>query len=227
MDGKAVNIGVIKKVAYGLQELRQEMVFVGGATLSLYADDPAADAVRPTSDIDLSVSLAGYGAWNRLQERLQELKFHPDPQSSVICRFSYKGITIDVMPDDPKILGFSNPWYQPGLEQSIQTALPGGELRIRILPVAYFLATKFSAYHNRGGDPRSSHDFEDIVYVTDNRVRLVDEIANSPNEVREYLKQEYGEIWKNRYREEILGCHLGDHDRLPLLEDKIERILLL
>lgn len=111
MDGNQVNKEVILKVAQGLQELRQEMVFVGGATLSLYADDPAADAVRPTSDIDLSVSLAGYGAWNKLQERLQELRFYPDPTSPVICRFTYEGITIDVMPDDPQILGFSNPWY--------------------------------------------------------------------------------------------------------------------
>ncbi|MBC5994026.1 hypothetical protein [Pontibacter cellulosilyticus] len=51
------------------KELREEMVFVGGATLILYADDPAADAVCLTSDIDLSVSLAGYGIWNRHQER--------------------------------------------------------------------------------------------------------------------------------------------------------------
>ena len=114
MDGKAINIEVIRKVAVGLQELRQRMVFVGGATLSLYADDPTADAVRPTSDIDLSVSLAGYGEWSVLQERLQELKFYPDPESKVICRFTYAGITIDVMPDDPNILGFTNPWYQPG-----------------------------------------------------------------------------------------------------------------
>ncbi len=46
MDGNQVNREVIIKVAKGQQELRQEMVFVGGATLSLYAVDPAVDAVR-------------------------------------------------------------------------------------------------------------------------------------------------------------------------------------
>jgi hypothetical protein len=226
MNNKVINIEIIKKVALGLQELRQEMVFVGGATLSLYADDPAADAVRPTSDIDLSVSVLGYGAWDRLQQRLQELRFYPDPQSKVICRFSYEGITIDIMPDDPNILGFTNPWYQPGLEKSILVALTE-TLSIRILPVAYFLATKFSAYHSRSSDPRSSHDFEDIVYVTDNRLKLVDEIATSSSEVIVYLQKEYKEIWTNRYREEILGCHLMDYDRLSLVEEKIEQILRL
>lgn len=226
MDGKAINIEVIRKVAVGLQELRQRMVFVGGATLSLYADDPAADAVRPTSDIDLSVSLAGYGEWSVLQERLQELKFYPDPESKVICRFTYAGITIDVMPDDPNILGFTNPWYQPGLEESIEVLLTD-DVKINILPVAYFLATKFSAYHSRGGDPRSSHDFEDIVYVTDNRLKLVEEIASAPDEVRAYLQDEYRQILGSRYSEEILGCHLSEADRLPLLEEKIEQVLRL
>lgn len=226
MDGNAINLEVIGKVAVGLQELRQSMVFVGGATLSLYADDPAADAVRPTSDIDLSVSLAGYGAWSVLQERLQALRFYPDPASKVICRFTYEGITIDVMPDDPKILGFSNPWYRSELEALVEVSLQG-EVKINILPVSYFLATKFAAFHSRGSDPRSSHDFEDIVYVTDNRLRLVEEIAGAPDKVRAYLQEEYRQLWNNPYREEVLGCHLSEPDRLPLLEEKIGQIIQL
>lgn len=192
----------------------------------MYADDPAADDVRPTSDIDLSVSLAGYGEWSVLQERLQELRFYPDPASKVICRFTYEGITIDVMPDDADILGFSNPWYRPRLEESVEVLLTD-DVKIHILPVSYFLATKFAAFHSWGGDPRSSHDFEDIVYVTDNRLKLVEEIAGAPDEVRAYLQEEYKQIRGSRYREEILGCHLSEPDRLPLLEEKIEQILQL
>lgn len=226
MDGNQVNREVIIKVAEGLQELRREMVFVGGATLSLYADDPAADAVRPTSDVDLSVSLAGYGAWSRLQERLQELRFYPDPTSPVICRFTFEGITIDVMPDDPQILGFSNPWYQPGLGQSNSIALTPN-LRIRILPVAYFLATKFSAFHSRGGNSLTSHDFEDVIYITDNRLHLIAEISDAPIEVRKYLQQEYRQILDSRYRDETLSAHLGEPSRLQLLLEKMEQIVRL
>ncbi|WP_139307938.1 hypothetical protein [Pontibacter flavimaris] len=133
------------------------------------------------------MSLAGYGAWHKLQERLQELGFYPDPTSPVICRFTFEGITIDVMPDDAQILGFSNPWYKPGLDQSSFIALKPN-LKIRILPVAYFLATKFSAYHSRGGDPRTSHDFEDIIYTTDNRLHLIED---------ESLKAKKLEIYKS------------------------------
>lgn len=226
MEGQAINIAIVKKVALGLKELKEEMVFVGGATLSIYANDPAADPVRPTSDIDLSISLAGYRAWNKLQERLQELGFYPDMESKVICRFTFQGITIDVMPDDSNILGFTNPWYQPGLDKALLIQLDT-DLEIRVLPVAYFLATKFHAYHSRGGDSRMSHDFEDIIYITDNRLDLIKEIATSPDDVRKYLQDEYGLIWNNSYREEILSCHLVEKNRLLMLEEKIEAITLL
>ena len=53
----AVNIQAVGFVAEGLQELRERMVFVGGAVISLYADDPGADLPRPTSDIDLVIEL--------------------------------------------------------------------------------------------------------------------------------------------------------------------------
>lgn len=65
------------------------------------------------------------------------------------------------------------------------------------------------------------------MYVTDHRLHLVEEIATAPQEVREYLKQEYLEIWTNRYREEIISCHLMDDDRLPLLECKLKQIIKL
>lgn len=36
------------------------MVFIGGAVVSLYTDDSAADEIRPTSDIDMTINLANY-----------------------------------------------------------------------------------------------------------------------------------------------------------------------
>ena len=130
------------------------------------------------------------------------------------------------MPDDPKILGFSNPWYQPGLDHSNLIALTP-DLEVRILPVAYFLATKFAAYHSRGGNPLTSHDFEDVIYITDNRLHLIEEIADAPEEVRVYLQQEYRQILDSRYRDEILSAHLSEPDRLQLLLEKMEQVVKL
>ena len=56
----AVNIQAVQLVADGLKELRDQVVFVGGSVVSLYANDPGADVPRPTSDIDLVVVVSSY-----------------------------------------------------------------------------------------------------------------------------------------------------------------------
>ncbi|MBN8650500.1 MAG: hypothetical protein J0L67_03685 [Cytophagales bacterium] len=56
MENKVINIGVVRKIAIALKDLRSKVAFVGGAVISLYTDDPAADELRPTKDIDLSIT---------------------------------------------------------------------------------------------------------------------------------------------------------------------------
>jgi len=62
----AVNIQAVELVAAGLMELRDQVVFVGGSVISLYANDPGADTPRPTSDIDLVIVVSSYSEYNRL-----------------------------------------------------------------------------------------------------------------------------------------------------------------
>ncbi|MCC6425164.1 MAG: nucleotidyl transferase AbiEii/AbiGii toxin family protein, partial [Phycisphaerales bacterium] len=166
-----INLETIELVAEGLRELREKMVFVGGAVLGLYADELSADPVRMTKDIDLTIELANLGHWAALQERLAELGFFPSPEEQVICRYQYKGIQVDIMPASDSHFGPSNVWYLPGFQYTIPFVLRNG-LSIRLLSMPYFLSTKFTALHSRGGDPRSSHDFEDIIFLTDNSSNL-------------------------------------------------------
>ena len=70
MENKSINLDIVKKIAVALKHLRPKVAFVGGGMISLYADDRAADEVRPTTDIDLSLTLESYGAWAKLQEGL-------------------------------------------------------------------------------------------------------------------------------------------------------------
>lgn len=70
-----------------------------------------------------------------------------------------------------------------------------------------FIASKFAAHKERGGkDPRTSHDFEDIVYVIDNRSDITEQINKAPNDVKPYLKEQLGLILNdNVLQETILG----------------------
>lgn len=57
ISNKHVHIKRIKEVAVRLDYLLKDVVFVGGSVVALYADDPAAEEVRPTEDVDIVVGI--------------------------------------------------------------------------------------------------------------------------------------------------------------------------
>lgn len=79
MKNKIINLHTVAKVAKALKDLKNEMIFVGGAVISLYTDDMAAEEIRPTYDVDLAIQLLNYGEWVILQEKLNDLGFYPNP----------------------------------------------------------------------------------------------------------------------------------------------------
>lgn len=201
---------MIKLIAQGLgNEFLNNVVFVGGSVIGLYATSTAAPEVRYTEDIDCIINLAARTDFNELEEQLRKNKFQNDiRENAPICRWIYSGITVDIMPVDSKILGFTNPWYKPGLKNTVSYKI-SDELNIKILSAPYFLATKLEAHNSRGGnDLRFSHDFEDIVYLLDNRKELSEEIINSDNKIKEYLKQEFTKLLNNPYLDEGVECAL-------------------
>ncbi len=116
-------------VAEHLGDLRDEVVFVGGATVGLLTTDPAASAARATKDVDVIVSVASWGEYAPLQERLRKKGFSEDTsEGAPLCRWLVAGITVDIMPTTDDILGFSNRWYAPAMETAqrvqISDAIP-------------------------------------------------------------------------------------------------------
>lgn len=222
----AVNIRAVQLVAEGLRELRHEVVFVGGAVISLYADDPGADTPRPTSDIDLVIEVAGYAAYARLEERLAELGFHHAPEDVINCRYRFHGVVVDIMPTDVPALMPANRWYVPGMRHAAHLPLPDGTT-IALLTVPYFLGTKFEAHKGRGGDMRTSKDFEDIVFILDSRLHLEQEIAAAAEEIRSYLQREAQALLEHPSTREAIEGHLSPHissERAILLMERLERI---
>lgn len=189
---------MLQTVANGLGELKDEMVFVGGAVAELYADNPAASEIRPTIDVDCVIEISSRLQFARLEENLRARGFTNDTSKGApICRWIYKDIKVDVMPTDSSILGFSNRWYEEGIEIKIQKTLPDGT-EVFIFPPEYYLAAKFEAHKGRGGnDLRQSHDFEDIIYILDNCPDILDNIKASNPGVKIYLKKECQNLLEN------------------------------
>ena len=156
MSSSSVNLQMVAKVAHALTPLQEPIVFVGGAIIAIYQDDPA--PARATDDVDCIVQVATRSEFAGMEQKLRNLGFKHVTDSKVICRWKLEGTIVDVMPTEPKILGFSNSWYHPGFEARIARKLPDGTV-VLVMPLAYFLASKFEALHNRGSsDWRISHE---------------------------------------------------------------------
>jgi hypothetical protein len=192
------NITMLQLVAKGLGDLRNHMVFVGGSVAELYANDPSASEIRPTLDVDCVIELSSRIQHSRLEENLRAKGFTNDTSKGApICRWIYKGIRVDVMPTDEKILGFSNKWYIEGIENKISKILPD-KIDVFIFTTEYYIATKFEAHKGRGGnDLRQSHDFEDIIYILDNCPDILDNIGKANSTVKSYLINECQNLLKN------------------------------
>jgi predicted nucleotidyltransferase len=226
LHNKTINIGVVAEVAEGLQQYREQVVFVGGAVISLYTDDPAADEIRPTKDIDFTVNIVDVGEFHKTIEELGKLGFQPDPFGNSICSYTYKNYPVDIIPAEDNAFGSTNRWYKIGFEDLWKVNVKDQE--IYILSAPCFLATKFEAFNNRGNDYRTSHDIEDIIYIIDNRTTIVDEIAKCDKKILEFIKYEFKKIIDKGLLEELLVTHIHPliiDERIHIVKEKISSIM--
>lgn len=226
LKNQIINLKVIEKVALALEELNQEMMYVGGAVVSLYVTDEGAELPRPTKDIDISVQISTYAEMEELREKLASKKIYPAPTETVIYRYTYEDVLIDFIPYQQTPLGPTNSWLKPGFEKAYPVEV--GSMEIDILPVSLFLATKWEAFKNRGNDPRMSHDFEDIIYVINNNINLIEDVKNAEDDVKSFLKNMCKTILSHSSRDEIIECHINPFTseiRKEIVISKLEKIL--
>jgi len=221
-----INLKAVEKVALALGEINKDVIYVGGAVVSLYATEDGAEQPRPTKDIDISVQISTYVQMERLRETLASKKIYPAPTEGVLYRYTYEGILIDFIPYEETLLGPTNSWLKPGFEKAYPVKI--GDCEIRILPVPLFLATKWEAYKSRGNDPRTSHDFEDIIYLINNNLNLVEDIKQAQKDVQGFLKEMSNEILNHTSTNEIIECHINPYtalERREIVIDKLNEIL--
>lgn len=201
-----INILRLKVISSALAAIGEKVVFVGGATISLYPDRTTFE-VRFTDDVDVIIELVSYSHRIELEERLREIGFAHDTESGIVCRYKIAGIIVDIMPTNEPSIGFLNSWYSEGFKESIEYEIENG-IMIKILSAPYFIATKFEAFKGRGqNDGRTNHDFEDIIFVLENRSSVWDEISASKEDLKSYLRLEFLKLLSNPNHFEWIDCH--------------------
>jgi len=206
----STNITRIRAVSNALGKLRDQVVFVGGATISLYADRIATE-VRSTDDVDILLEIATRAKFVQIEEQLREMGFKNDTTAKFVGRYLLKGFVVDVMPLDEEILGFSNRWYKEGYRTAIEYSIDD-QHPIKIFTAPYFVAAKLEAFNSRGrGDGRTSTDFEDIVFVLENRRAIWDEMKTADETVRSFLTIQFQTLRANRNIREWIDGHSGSY----------------
>ncbi len=116
------------------------------------------------------------------------------------------------MATDPGVLGFGNKWYAEGFNNAVEYKIDQ-QNTINVFSAPYFIASKLEAFkspsrHDNNNGITSS-DFEDIVFVLENRPSIWKEFEESPQTVHEYLKSEFSRLMMNSRFEEWIDAHAG------------------
>ena len=225
----AANLAMVRRVAERLGELRDQVVFLGGAATALLITDSAAPDVRATIDVDLIVEIASRGDYYRFAEALSSHGFAEHlGEDAPVCRWRVDGITVDVMPTSAEILGFSNRWYSRAM-QTATAMMIADSLTIRVVTAPYFIATKLDAFWSRGkGDFMASHDLEDIIALLDGRQEIAEEVPLADSEVRRFLSGTFEKFLSDSRFLEALPGHLlldqASQQRITVLKGRMRRI---
>lgn len=206
-----------------------ELVFVGGTVTGLLITDDAAGDPRPTTDVDAIAEITSYAQYSAFGDRLKALGFSEDlREGAPVCRWVQERTTLDVIPLDEKIVGFSNRWYRAAMDTAGRMKL-ASDLEIRVISAPYFVATKLDAFAGRGkGDLLGSADLEDIVAVVDGRTEIVSEVEQQPNLLRAFIRAEFASLLGVGLLDALPGYLLPDEvsqARVGVVLERIGRLI--
>lgn len=206
-------------------DLREQIVFIGGAVLPLLETDRTVlRSPRPTKDVDGVTGTTSYSKMFDLEEALRARGFRnvSEPPTHIGRWKTPSEAIFDLVSAGSHTGG-------TGAERD-QYAV-GSALTLDIPPVVRhangvgFLVLKLDAYRDRGRkDPRGSKDLSDIVALLATRPSLVAEVRAEPEHVRRWISDDVGDLLMN---DSAIESHVIAHvsDRDPLVDNVAERVL--
>jgi|SRR5208283_1186182 len=225
------NLGALRYVADQLDKLELNYAFIGGSVVNLLLDDPEFSPARPTDDVDVIIQVLTTERYSSVEARIRALGFdHDIRQGAPLCRWVLGVVTVDIMPTDGEHLGLNTTWFKEALATS--TVKEFERIQINLVSPVAFLTTKYVAFLDRGdGDYYASQDLEDFIAVIDGRSAIVDEVNNSPMELRNFVAGAVRELLSASEFDESVSGHIPPDQasqlRLPELRRKLRDIAAL
>jgi hypothetical protein len=126
------------------------------------------------------------------------------------CLFYLGEIEVDVMPPHVPELGCPSRMLEIGFEFP-EPHLIDAELEIFTLSAPALLAAKLEAFFDRR--TKTYKDLDDIVAILDGRLRIDDEIANSPAEMRWFIASGFRSLLSDGHVLDIISDTLREPTR--------------
>ena len=223
------NRELLAKISNELDELLEDIVFVGSITLEYLIDEKIKTAIslRTTEDVDIVIQVSTKKGFYDFLEKLREKGFGEDIQSPTICTMKKGELKIDIMPTKQEILGFTNRWYAKGVKNTEKIKLANGKT-INILKAPFFLASKIEAFFSRGiKDPFLSKDLEDILDLINGRGVIVQDVSLTNDlELINFLSGKINQMLEDeRTYEAISGHFYGQEERFVVVIKRMKRIV--
>lgn len=219
----------MRAVADQLDRLGLNYAFIGGSIVNLLLDHPGLSPARPTDDVDVIVGVLTSERYSEVEARIRTLDFTHDMSGAHMCRWILGDLKVDIMPTDGTLIGLNTKWFAEALDTAEERSVRG-DIRLRIVSPASFLATKLAAFFDRGNsDYYGSQDIEDMLTVIDGRSAIVTEMESAPQALRHYVCDSLRLLFKRADFQEAIPAALSSDDasqaRLPLLRQKLAALV--
>ena len=173
--------------------------------------DRVTEEVRPTDDVDILLEIVTYPELEKVEEQLRKMGFKHDMYARHALRYNIENTVVDLMPTG-NVTGVTNIWYANGYKNSVDYEIDD-LITVRIFRAVYCIASKLEAFKSStrkyNNDGRQSRDFEDIVFILENRRNIWDEFEKTDHTLKSYLKDEFKRLLAIPYFEEWLDAHAG------------------
>lgn len=204
-----------------LGELSNEVVFIGGVVAELLQTKAVLPKPRATDDVDAVAGIASQKELQRFSEELRKRGFREDSREGApVCRWlTPNGVTFDILPVEPGLLGFGNRWDRFAFDTAELESLDA-DIAIRRVSAPVFLAMKWEAFHDRGGgDWYASRDVEDVIGVIAARPEIIGEVSSASEEVRTYVASQCAALLARDDVDDILRGALSSSANLDEVVD--------
>lgn len=200
-------------------DLRERIVFIGGAIAPLLQSHPPFPGARATDDVDAIVGAVNYTDFERFRRSLKERGFKEMADERHAHRWlapTDPPMRFDVIPAGDFIGASGNEWDSAALETATASEVARG-LEVRHASAAGYLALKFGAFHDRGAnDPFSSHDLEDIFALFASRPTILMDVLSAREDVRTYVVDSTRSLAELDEFSDLLSAHLNNVGRTNL-----------